>query len=136
MQPATNLDSQDPSAKHPNTNQPAGAFGPKRGGEADTLPAGVPSAGPAPDPLELQRQPGEGATVTVVEKMPFKDQVKAWAKVHRGTVSLHYRIPIELSIIDDLSRSSGIVSKRSSVRRSWPERYPHNDNHKPVANSA
>jgi hypothetical protein len=133
MQPAITSDAQDPSAKHPNTN----AFDPKRGVQADTLPAGVPPPGPVLDSQERQRQHGEGPTQVIVEqKMPFKDQVKAWAKVHRGTVSLHYRIPIGLSIIDHLSRSSGIVSKRSSVRRSWPERYPHNDNHKPVTNRA
>ena len=151
MQPAIALDSQNPSAKHPDANQPtsafdpkrraeadtlpAGAFDPRRQAEANTLPAGAPPAGPAPAPdsQERQRQHGEGATQVIVEeKMPFKEQVKAWAKVHRGTVSLH--LPIDLSTIDPLSRSSGIMSRRSSVRRSWPERYPHNDNHKSVAN--
>lgn len=107
MQPAITPDS------HPDTNQPTGTFDPKRRVEADALPAGAfdprrragenilpagaPPAGPAPDSQEWQRQHEEGATqVTVEEKMPFKEQVKAWAKVHRGTVSLHYRIPIEL----------------------------------------
>ena len=120
---------------HPNANLPAGAFDPRRGVGAGTVPAGVPPAGPTPDSQELQRQHGEGTTQVIVEKMPFKDQVKAWAKVHRGTVSLHYWILIELSIIIDyLSRYLGIGSKRSSVRKSWLERFHHNDNYKPVAN--
>ena len=120
---------------HPNANLPPGAFDPSRGTRTDTLPAGVPPQGPPPNSQEWQRPHGEGATlVTVEEKMPFKEQVKAWAKVHRGTVSLHYRVLIGVSIIDYLSRSSGIMSKRSSVRKSWLERYPLSDNYKPAAN--
>ena len=119
---------------HPNANLPPGAFDPRHGVREDTLPAGVPPDGPPPNSQEWQRQHGEGATVvTVEEKLPFKDQVKAWAKVHRGTVSLHYRILTEVSIIDHLSRFSGIMSKRSSVRRSWLEKYPLSDNHKTAA---
>ncbi len=84
---------------HPNANLPPGAVDPRRGVGADTLPAGVPPAGPMPNSQEWQRQHGEGETqVTVEERLPFKDQVKAWAKVHRGTVSLHSRAPIEVSI--------------------------------------
>jgi hypothetical protein len=68
------------------------------------------------------------------ERMPFKDQVKAWAKIHRGTVSIHCRIPVDLSRVDRLSRFSGITSRKSSVRKFWLERYPHNNNDNPVVN--
>ena len=78
-----------------NTNQPTSdPVDPKRGVKAGTLPPGALPPGHIPDSQEWQKQQGEGATrVVVEEKMPFKDQVKAWAKVHRGTVSIYYRIP-------------------------------------------
>ena len=120
---------------HSNANLPPGAVDPRRRAGADTLPAGGPPSGPMPNSQEWQGQHGEGgAQVTVVERMTFKEQVKAWAMVHRGTVSLPYPVLIEVSTINHLSRSSGIMSKRSTVRRSWLERYPHNDTHKPVPN--
>jgi hypothetical protein len=75
--------------------QPAGAFDPKREAGAGTSTSGVPPPEPTPGSQEWQKQQGEGATQVIVEgKMPFKDQVKAWAKVHRGTVRIHYWIPI------------------------------------------
>lgn len=81
----------------PNANELASSSGPvdpKRGVEAGTLPAGVPPPGTMSGSQEWQKQQGEGATrVVVEEKLPFKDQVKAWAKIHRGTVSTHYRVP-------------------------------------------
>lgn len=107
--PAITSDRQDPSTKLSNSNEPiskahAGIAKPSvdhttpqpnadRGVEAGTLPAGVPPHGPTPGSQEWQKQQGEATQVIIEEKMPFKDQVKAWAKVHRGTVRIHYWIP-------------------------------------------
>lgn len=62
----------------PDANQPAGAMNPhdpKLGIQAGQMPASVPP--PTYDPNMVS---------TEKNTLPFKEQVKAYAKVHRGTV--------------------------------------------------